>query len=210
MHPVTYVLIFLLILTACTPVGQRLVMHQIPAWVIRDGGFTTPPDDIVQVGNLTGYYFAPQPGQPTLFFAHGNSSRHARQVARLRPALNQGYGLYYVTYPGFDQNLSRQDPWGLQLFSEAGGKQAFVDHWGAYRALGGNPETTILAAESLGTAMMPWFAAHLAPEERPSLMVLMAGFDEFSRVAQSHSLGLAGPWLLYDDYDNSEVWEAIE
>ena len=78
-------LVLLIAFAACTPFGQRLMIHQIPAWVIRDGGFQSPPDQVVAVGELKGYYFAPQPGQPTIFFAHGNSSRHARQVERLRP-----------------------------------------------------------------------------------------------------------------------------
>ena len=202
-------LVLLIAFAACTPFGQRLMIHQIPAWVIRDGGFQSPPDEVVQVGDLTGYYFAPQPGQPTIFFAHGNSSRHARQVARLRPALDTGMGLYYVTYPGFDDNLTTDDAWGLQFFSEAGGRQAFRDHWAAYLALGGEVDQTILAAESLGTAMMPGFAAELEEGEQPPLLVIMAGFDEFSRVAQSKTFGLIGKNLLYDSFDNVGVWESL-
>jgi len=203
-------LVLLTLALAFVPAGQRLLAHQIAAWVIRDGGFREPPDQVVAVGELQGYYFAPEPGQPTLFFAHGNSSRHARQVTRLAPALAAGYGLYYVTYPGFDQNLRSEEGWGVQLFSEAGGKQAFVDHWAAYKALGGQPGTTILAAESLGTAMMPWFLSQLPEDERPPLMVIMAGFDEITRVAQAKTFGLVGPALIYDDFDNAGVWEGLE
>ena len=140
--------VLLLIFAAFTPFGQRLLLQQIPAWAIRDGGLADRIEgrvggsiaEIVPVGDLTGYYFAPQPGQPTIFFAHGNSSRQIRQLRRLQPALDQGMGLYYVTYPGFDQNLTRQEPWGPQLFSEAGGRQAFRDHWQAYLNLGGVPK----------------------------------------------------------------------
>lgn len=202
-------LVVLIIVAAFTPFGQRILLHQIPAWTIRDGGFVNPPDQEVQVGELTGYYFEPAPGQPTIFFAHGNSSRHARQVERLRPALDAGYGLYYVTYPGFDQNLQADADWGLQLFSEEGGKQAFVDHWAAYQGLGGEASDTILAAESLGTAMMPWFVSTLPDDQQPPLMVIMAGFDEFARVSQSMTFGLAGEAVLYDAFDNAGVWEAL-
>lgn len=202
-------LVVLLFLLACTPFGQRILLFQISAWAIRDGGFQTPPDQTIQVGALQGYYFAPDPGQPTVYFAHGNSSRHARQVERLAPALEAGMGLYYVTYPGFDQNLWVEDTWQPQLFSEAGGKQALLDHWAAYLQLGGEPENTILAAESLGTAMMPWFAAQLPEAQRPTLLVLMAGFDEFSRVIQAKTFGLAGSWMLYDAFENTDVWPQI-
>ena len=224
-------LILLLLLLLTVPWGQRLLLHQIPAWVIRDGGFDgssdgdsdggfrSVPDQVVSVGDLTGYYFAPKGNQPTIFFAHGNSSRQQRQVDRLSPALVQGYGLYYVTYPGYDQNLivARDNAlgWVPQLFSEAGAKAALQDHWQAYRGLGGQAPNTILAAESLGTALMPWFAAHLPeahlPEaQRPKMLVIMAGFDEFTNVARAKTFGLVQPSWLYDPFDNDGVWEALD
>lgn len=40
-------------------------------------------------------------------------------------------------------------------------------------------------------------------------MVIMAGFDEFARVSQSMTFGLAGEAVLYDAFDNAGVWEAL-
>ena len=140
--------------------------------------------------NLIAWYGAAKPGQPTLLYFHGNAGNLLSRIGRTAEYLNQGYGVFMLSYRGY---------------SGSGGKPTeannIADATLAYQWLldqGIVSDDIVLYGESLGSGI----AVQLAAKSAVGGIVLDAPYTSIADVGAR-----IYPWLpvqrfILDRYDS--------
>lgn len=117
--------------------------------------------------------------RPTVIYFHGNAGNRGWLGHKVRPYLDEGYGVLLPDYRGYGGNPGRPTEDGLRADAEAA--LAYL------RGRGLDPATDVIYhGESLGSGVAVW----LASEHPPKALVLEAAFTSIPAVA-----ALQYPWL---------------
>lgn len=178
--------------------GQRQLMYFPSPERVRplQAGITgveermlTAPDGV----RIIAWYAKAKPGQPTLLYFHGNAGNLAGRVHRMRALMQEGWGVYMLSYRGY---------------SGSGGSPSEKDNvadarlaYGALVLEGVNPQGLVLYGESLGSGI----AARLATERPAAGLILEAPYTSILEVAQNAYPFLPVGYLLTDRYESDKV-----
>ena len=144
------------------------------------------------------WYGKAQPGKPTLLYFHGNGGSLAIRAARIARFMEQGWGVYMMTYRGYGGSTGSP--------SEAAN---VADARLAYQALvreGVPPASIIAYGESLGSGI----AVRLAAELPVAGVILDAPYTSIVDVAARAYPFLPVRLLLIDRYDTTRHIAAIK
>lgn len=138
----------------------------------------------------------PEPGQPTVFYLHGNAGNLANRARRFERFLSRGYGLVAPAYPG----SSGSGGWP----SEPRLTDAISETYTALRSgeLTGAPLEPIVYGESLGAAVALQI---LRDGPAPRAVILEAPFTSLSDIAEH-----LGSWAAALTPLMSSNWESLE
>ncbi|MEP2533480.1 alpha/beta hydrolase [Shimia sp.] len=132
----------------------------------------------------------PNPGQPVIFYLHGNAGNLANRAGRFRRFQERGYGLVALAYPGSTGSTGTPTQDNLNEAAQHIWRIRSELLPSAYRA--SNPSTTLLYGESLGTTV----AIHLNADETsqnsttlPDAIILEAPFTSIAGLAEYHYPG---------------------
>jgi hypothetical protein len=174
--------------------GQRRLMyfpdrtHTLPAQVGLPGvqeRFLETPDG----ARVMAWYGKARPGEPTLLYFHGNAGSLAARAERIRRFMDEGWGVYMMTYRGYGG--------GTGSPSETAN---VADARLAYDALvreGVDPASIILYGESLGTGV----AARVATERPAAGLILDAPYTSIVDIAAKAYPYLPVRHVLKDRYE---------
>ncbi|MDD5585531.1 MAG: alpha/beta hydrolase [Alphaproteobacteria bacterium] len=141
--------------------------------------------------NLKSWYRGPKKsGRPVIVFFQGNGAHSGYRNFKVRPWLDDGYGLLFVGYRGYGGNPGKPSEQGL--YNDA---RAAI---GAVLQRGVSPSSLIFYGESIGSGV----AVQMAMEYKPAALVLEAPFTSLPDAGAYHY-----PWLpvrsfLKDKYDS--------
>ena len=140
--------------------------------------------------DLTGWYFPPAPGRPTLVWFHGNGGQHGDRAPLTTAYMNEGYGVLIAGYRGYGTHPGSPSEQGLYADARA------ALEW--LSAQGTTTDSIVIYGESLGTGV----AVQMATEFPPRGLVLQAPFTSAVDVARA-----AYPWLpvgrlMHDRFDS--------
>lgn len=139
-------------------------------------------------GALVAWYLLAEGDRPTIAFFDGNGGSLPGAVRFTAPFARRGYGVFLVSYPGYDGNPGSPTEQSLYRAGRAG-----LD-WLASQKVA----SPILVGYSLGSGV----ATELAAEQRGRGLVLLAPFTSLADAAAIHMPFLPVHWLLFDRFDN--------
>ena len=147
---------------------------------------------------IVAWYGKARPGKPTLLYFHGNGGSLADRAPRIARFMDQGWGVYMMTYRGYGGSTGSP--------SEVAN---VADARLAYQALvrEGVPPTSIIAyGESLGSGI----AVRIAAELPVAGVILDAPYTSIVDVAAQAYPFLPVRLLLIDRYDTTRYIGAIK
>jgi hypothetical protein len=151
---------------------------------------------------LLAWYGKPMAGRPTLVYFHGNGGHIGYRDDRVRPYLDEGWGVLLVGYRGYGGNAGSPSEEGLYQDGQAA--MAFV------AADGIRPAETVLYGESLGTAVAVEIARQWAGRGEPvGAVVLEAPPSSITDLAAHHYPYAPVRWLLKDRFESRAKIAAI-
>jgi len=143
---------------------------------------------------LVSWFKSASTNKPTIIFFQGNAGNIGDRGFKIRPFLDQGYGVLLVGYSGFGGNPGSPNEQGLYedadlalTFLQRNG--VAVDHW-------------ILYGESLGSGVAVEMAARFAEAGPVGAVVLEAPFTSMGATAQYHYPFVPARYLVLDRYDS--------
>lgn len=184
-------LLFGLTLFAC----QRYLLYHPSEARPDPADFGLPSVKVVRIPtadgvNLFAWWHPPaSPGKPVIAYFHGNAGHNGHRADKIRPYLENGYGLLLPTY--------RYNAGAGGTPSEEG---LYEDGRAAFRFLaaeGISPDQVAVYGESLGSAV----AVTMAVENRIAAVVLEAPYSSIADVAQIHYWYLPTRWMVKDRFD---------
>jgi fermentation-respiration switch protein FrsA (DUF1100 family) len=183
--------------------GQRRLMyfpdtaHTEPAEVgLR--GVTERVIDTPDGHRVIAWYGRAQPGMPTLLYFHGNGGSLADRAPRIARFMNEGWGVYMMTYRGYGGSTGSP----TEVANVADARLA-------YQALvreGVPPASIIAYGESLGSGI----AVRIAAELPVGGIILDAPYTSIVDVAAQAYPFLPVRLLLIDRYDSTRFIGAIK
>ena len=141
---------------------------------------------------LVTWQAAAAPGQPTLFYFHGNGGNLANRAARFAALQARGIGLVALSWRGYGGSTGT--PSEDALLADA------LHVYDALRAAGMPAQSIVPFGESLGTAVAVYVAAH----REVGAVVLQSPFTTMTEVAQWHYPLLPVSLALRDTYRASD------
>ena len=146
---------------------------------------------------LVGWYARAREGKPTILYFHGNASNAADRAPRVKPIMQDGFGVFYLNNRGY---------------GGSGGKPTednnIADAIAAYDHLvgAGVPGNTIVAyGESLGSGQ----AIRLATERPLVAIVLESPLTSTVDVAKDAYFWLPLSLLITDKYENEKSIRSV-
>jgi len=183
--------------------GQRRLMyfpdraHTLPAEVglagVEERTIETPDG-----ARVVAWYGRSRPGRPTLLYFHGNGGSLAIRASRIARFMDQGWGVYMMTYRGYGGSTGSP--------SEAAN---VADARLAYAALmkeGVPPRSIIAYGESLGSGI----AVRIAAELPVAGVVLDAPYTSIVDVAAQAYPFLPVRLFLIDRYETARTIAGIK
>jgi hypothetical protein len=146
---------------------------------------------------IVAWYGKARPGKPTLLYFHGNGGSLAARAPRIARFMDQGWGVYMMTYRGYGGSTGSP--------SEVAN---VADARLAYQALvreGVSPTSIIAYGESLGSGI----AVQIAAELPVAGVILDAPYTSIVDVAAQAYPFLPVRLLLIDRYDTTRYIGAI-
>ena len=140
--------------------------------------------------SLVNWYAAAKDGKPTVLYCHGNAGNIATRAFKVRPFLDQGYGVILVGYRGYGANPGKPSEEGLHKDA-----QATLGH---LKKQGVPLERTVFYGESLGSGV----AVRLASAHNPGALVLEAAFTSTVEVASSVYWFLPVSHMMLDKFES--------
>lgn len=139
---------------------------------------------------LVAWYAMPNPGQPTLFYLHGNAGALLHRVGRVQLYLAQGYGIFLLAYRGFSGSTG--SPTEAKIVEDA------VMAYDRLTSFTPANSKIVVYGESLGTGV----AVQLAAKRQPAGVVLESPFSSAVDVGAHLYPFLPVYWLLKDRFDS--------
>lgn len=147
--------------------------------------------------SLTGWYFPPErDDKKTLIYFHGNASSGLARMPRVRPYIDQGYGVLLTEYRGYSGNPGHPSEQGL--YNDG---RAFTDF---VKKQSGEPGI-IFYGESLGGGV----AVQMATEYNEAALILEAPFTSAVDVAQRRYFYFPVKALMKDRFKNIKKIDRI-
>ena len=139
----------------------------------------------------------PVADKPVIVFFHGNGGTLPGRIQRYQAFINEGYGLFVLSYRGYGH--SEGSPTEAGIFNDARASMAWVNqHYPRHRI--------ILYGESLGTGV----AVEMASEQQVSSVVLQSPYTSVANVAASRFWFLPfAHSLVSDPFDSFSKISAI-
>jgi uncharacterized protein len=141
---------------------------------------------------LVAWYGPAAPGQPTLFYLHGNAGSLAHRAGRVRLYRSSGYGIFMMAYRGFSGSTG--SPSENRIVADA------LMAYDQLKALGPGEDEIVVYGESLGTGV----AVQVAASRRPGGLVLESPFSSAVDVGSHLYPFLPVHWLLRDRFESAE------
>lgn len=132
----------------------------------------------------------PGPEAPVVLYLHGNAGSLGARAVKIRPFLDQGFGVLLLAWRGFSGNPGSPTEEGL--YEDGRAALRFLD------AQGIAPLRRALYGESLGTGI----AVQLGSESRIGALVLEAPFTSMVDAARAHYPIFPVGWLARDRYES--------
>lgn len=133
------------------------------------------------------------PGRPTLLYFHGNSGSLAARTPRFERFMDQGWGVFMMTYRGYGGSTGTP----TESNNIADGIRAFD----ALTGMGIPPGTIVLYGESLGTGI----ASRVALQRSAAGLILDAPFTSIPEVAAQRFWFLPMRLMMRDQYDTARI-----
>jgi fermentation-respiration switch protein FrsA (DUF1100 family) len=183
--------------------GQRKLMYfpdrerTLPADVDLSG-VAERVIDTPDRARVIAWYGKARPGQPTLLYFHGNGGSLAIRASRIARFMNEGWGVYIMTYRGYGGSTGSP--------SEAAN---VADARLAYAALvkeGVPPRSVVVYGESLGSGI----AVRIAAEHPVLGLILDAPYTSIVDVAAQAYPFLPVRLFLIDRYETTRYIAGIK
>lgn len=140
--------------------------------------------------SLLSWYRAPYAqGKPTVVFFQGNAGHLGHRDYKIKPWLNEGYGVLLVGYRGYGGNTGAPSEQGL--YRDA---RAAID---SVLAKGAAVGSLVFYGESLGTGV----ATQMATEYQAAGLVLESPFTAMTDVGAERFPWVPVRWILIDRYE---------
>jgi len=188
-------------------VAQRNLMYHPGSAVGTPAQSAVPEMRAVQVStadglNLTSWYVAARAGKPTVVYYQGNAGTVADRDWKVRPYVDQGYGVFLLGYRGYGGNPGSPSEDGF--YADAAAGLAFLE------ANGVPPAQWVLYGESLGTGIAVEHAHRQAGKGAPGgALVLEAPFTSMGDAAAGHYPYVPARTLVRDKYDSAAKIAAV-
>lgn len=141
--------------------------------------------------DLVAWWRAPRTAQsPVLVYFQGNAGHIGYRAAKVRPYLDQGWGVLLTTWRGYSGNPGSPDEQGL--YADGRAALSFLSEKDI------PPARTVLYGESLGGGV----AVELATEFRAGAVVLESSFTSTADVARRQFFMFPVGLLVRDRFDN--------
>ncbi|MFQ5972188.1 MAG: alpha/beta hydrolase [Alphaproteobacteria bacterium] len=145
-------------------------------------------------------WYAPPAMQalPTIVYFHGNAGNIADRVGKVRPFLDEGYGVTLVSYRGYGGNPGAPTEQGL-----------YEDGYAALDFMasrGIREDRTVLLGESLGTGV----AVRMASERRVGAVILEAPMTSAAEVGQRAYPFLPVKLFIKDRFETLSLIDRID
>ena len=140
------------------------------------------------------------PGQPTLLYFHGNAGSLVTRTARIARYMEQGIGVFMMTYRGFGGSTGQPS----EAANVADARLAYAE----LRRRGVAPEDIILYGESLGTNVAVQTA--LSPGVEARGIILDAPYTSMLDLANLHYPELPARYLLTDTYETEALIPSLK
>jgi len=149
-------------------------------------------------GKVTAWWCAPQAGQETIMFFHGNGSAVFSNQNIYGELSSKGYGVLGVGYPGYpgSEDEARQ----TLIVDAAMAQYDFLIENGI------RPDDIVFYGSSLGAGV----AAQLAHSRQPGILIAEAPFNSVLDMARARMPFLPVKLLLKDQYRSGEALEGLE
>ncbi len=149
--------------------------------------------------SLTAWYRPSQnENAPTLLYFHGNAGHIGHRASKVRPYLDQGYGVLLLSYRGYGTNHGYPTEQNLYLDGQAALKFLAVKRVPIFK--------TVIYGESLGAGV----AVEVAQNKAVLSLVLEAPFSSMSAVAGHHFKVFPVELILRDKYDSISKIKGIK
>lgn len=159
------------------------------AWNVRDMSEVT----LITVNGqkLLAWWKPPKSSNgPVVAYFHGNAGHIGFRGSKVRPYLNQGFGVLLLAWRGYSGNDGK--PTEAGLYEDGMAALGFLEENGIAR------ENQVLYGESLGSGV----AVELASKGHGGALVLEAPFTSLPRVGASHYPVFPVRWLMWDKFDS--------
>ena len=151
---------------------------------------------------LTGWYAPPASHRPILVFFHGNAGTIGDRGFKVRPFLDEGYGVLLAGYRGFSGNPGKPSEQGL--YRDARAAVRFLSDRGVAA------KQLVLYGESLGSGIAVHMAVELAEQGTPvGGVVLEAPYTSIPDVAATHYPFVPVRFLVWDRFDSASKIDRI-
>jgi len=181
---------------------ERAIVYPFDATRVAPATAGVPEMQEVQRAGLVVWEAAAKPGQPTIFYLHGNAGNLANRAGRFSRFMARGYGIIAPAYPGSSGSDGRP--------SQAAITEAIRDIWRELPDRLGPDARVVIYGESLGTGVaMQLLASVVTDGEKglaPAGVILEAPFTSVRDVA-AHLYPGIDPLLDHLTQDwNSLAW----
>ncbi len=136
--------------------------------------------------------------KPVVAFFHGNGGRIGYRNFKVRPLLDNGYGVLLLAYRGYSGNTGSPTEGGL--YADARGAMKFLEEKGITK------KRRVLYGESLGTGI----AVYLASKGRAGAVILEAPYTSIADVAASRFPIFPVRSLVRDRFDSLSRIQSIQ
>jgi fermentation-respiration switch protein FrsA (DUF1100 family) len=165
------------------PDRQRVLPAQAGLANVEERVLKTPDGE-----RVIAWYGKARPGQPTLLYFHGNGGSLANRAERIRRFMNEGWGVYMMTYRGYGGSTG--SPTEVDNVADARLAHGALVHEGV------PPSSIILYGESLGTGV----ATRIAVERPSAGLILETPYTSIVDIAALRYPYLPARRFLQDRY----------
>lgn len=141
---------------------------------------------------LVAWWAPPRDGRAVIIDFQGQGGAPAHRAHRIKPFVDEGFGILTLAYRGFGGSTGRPSEAALV----ADGKLAF--DW--VRSRGIEPQRIVLFGESLGTGV----AVQVAADRPAAGIILDSPYSSLTDVAQGRFPWIPVRWLMLDTFNSEQ------